>query len=100
MTEARIDDLLDGLVPPFEPRPDGWDDVLARARGTRRRYVLAAAAAAALLIVPTAVALRGEITNLTGLDDPYEAPEQPDVVIPTHELTLAESVEKLWQALH
>jgi hypothetical protein len=64
MTEARIDDLLDGLVTPFEPRPDGWDDVLARAGRTRRRYVLVAAAAVALLIVPTAVALRGEITNL------------------------------------
>lgn len=64
MTEARIDDLLDGLVPPFEPRPDGWDDVLARAGRTRRRYVLVAAAAVALLVVPTAVALRGEITSL------------------------------------
>ena len=42
---------------------------------------------------------RGEITNLTGVDDPYEAPEQPDVVIPTHELTLEQSVEMLWQAL-
>jgi adenylylsulfate kinase len=42
---------------------------------------------------------RGEITNLTGVDDPYEPPERPDVVIPTHELSLDESVEKLWQAL-
>jgi hypothetical protein len=64
MTEARIDDLLDYLVPPFEPRPDGWEDVLARAGRTRRRYFLVAAAAAlALLVVPTAVALHGEITS-------------------------------------
>ncbi len=43
---------------------------------------------------------RGEITSLTGVDDPYEAPERPEVVIPTHEMTLDESVEKLWRALH
>jgi hypothetical protein len=59
-----IDHLLDELVEPFELRPDGWDDVLARSRRARRRYVLAVAAAAALLLVPTAVALRGEITGL------------------------------------
>lgn len=64
MTEARIDDLLDRLVAPFEPRPDGWDDVLARAGRARRRYALVAAAAFALLLVPTAVALRGEVTSL------------------------------------
>ena len=39
MTDTRIDDLLDEYVPTFEPRPDGWDDVLARAHTTRRRYV-------------------------------------------------------------
>jgi hypothetical protein len=63
MTEARLDDLLDELVAPFETRPDGWTDVLTRARRTRRRYAVAAAAAVALLIVP-AVALSGEIASL------------------------------------
>jgi hypothetical protein len=64
MTEARIDQLLDGLVAPFPPDHDGWNDVLARASRSRSRYILVAAAAAALLIVPAAVALRGEITNV------------------------------------
>jgi len=64
MSEARIDHLLDELVEPFESRSDGWDDVLSRASRTRSRYILVAAAAAALLLVPTAVALRGEITGL------------------------------------
>jgi hypothetical protein len=64
MSEARIDDLLDELVAPFGARADGWDDVLSRARRTRRRYAVIAATAAALLLVPTAVALRGEITGL------------------------------------
>jgi hypothetical protein len=38
--------------------------VLARARRTRRHYALAGAALVALLLVPTAVALRGQIADL------------------------------------
>ena len=64
MTDTHIDDLLDELVPAFEPRTDGWEDVLARAHTTRRRYALLAVAALALLLVPTAVALRGRIADL------------------------------------
>lgn len=64
MTESRIDELLDEHVPPFEPTSEGWEDVLARARTTRRRYAVLAVAALALLLVPTAVALRGEIADL------------------------------------
>jgi hypothetical protein len=64
MTETRIDELLDDYVPAFEPRSDGWEDVLARVRTTRRRYAAVAVMALALLLVPTAVALRGQITDL------------------------------------
>jgi hypothetical protein len=64
MSEAAIDDLLERHVAPFEPRTDGWDDVLARARRTRRHYALLGVALAALLLVPTAVALRGQIVDL------------------------------------
>jgi hypothetical protein len=64
MSEAPINDLLEEHVAPFEPRADGWDDVLARARRTRRRYAAIGAALVALLLVPTAVALRGQITDL------------------------------------
>jgi hypothetical protein len=64
MTESRIDELLDEHVSAFEPRSGGWDDVLARARTTRRRYAAFAVAALALLLVPTAVALRGQIADL------------------------------------
>jgi hypothetical protein len=64
MTEAPIDDLLEEHMPPFELRPGGWDDVMGRARRTRRRYALGAAAVAALVLVPTSVALRGEIADL------------------------------------
>ena len=64
MTESRIDDLLDERVPPFETRSDGWEDVLARAHVTRRRYAALAVSSLALLLVPTAVALRGQIVGL------------------------------------
>ncbi len=37
----------------------------------------------------------GEMTGLTGVDSPYEAPTAPDVVVPTHEQTLEQSVEQL-----
>ena len=43
---------------------------------------------------------RGELSGLTGVDDPYEAPESPDVVLPTHELPLDACVERLWTAVH
>jgi adenylylsulfate kinase len=42
----------------------------------------------------------GEVTGLTGIDDPYEAPLNPELVVPTHTQTLDESVEAVWQALH
>jgi adenylylsulfate kinase len=41
----------------------------------------------------------GEIVGFTGVDDPYEPPLAPEVTIPTHELSLDESVELVWQAL-
>lgn len=64
MSDARIDDLLDGLVAPFDERADGWADVMSRAHRTRRRYALLAAASLALLLVPTGLALRGSIEDL------------------------------------
>ena len=41
----------------------------------------------------------GELSGLTGVDDPYEPPLNPEVVVPTHEQTLEESVETVWRAL-
>ncbi len=42
----------------------------------------------------------GKLTGLTGVDDPYEAPLNPDITLDTSDMTLDESVEVLWQALH
>jgi adenylylsulfate kinase len=42
----------------------------------------------------------GDLTGLTGIDDPYEPPINPELVVPTHIQTLEESVEAVWQALH
>ncbi len=42
-----------------------------------------------------AKALRGEIKHFTGVSDPYEPPEAPDLVLDTVENSLEENVEKL-----
>lgn len=41
----------------------------------------------------------GEIKNFTGIDDPFEAPQEPELRLPTHELAIEESVAKLVEAL-
>jgi adenylylsulfate kinase len=42
----------------------------------------------------------GEVTGMTGVDDPYEPPLAPELEIPAHLRTLEESVETVWNALH
>jgi adenylylsulfate kinase len=46
-----------------------------------------------------AKARAGELSNMTGVDDPYEPPLHPEVVVPTHEQSIDESVELVWRAL-
>ena len=50
MTDAYLDSLLDELVT-AEPR-ERWNDVLGRARSSRRRYAAIVATVAALVLVP------------------------------------------------
>ena len=40
-------------------------------------------------------ALAGEITGFTGVDDPYEEPEQPELVLDTDKETVEESATKV-----
>jgi adenylylsulfate kinase len=42
----------------------------------------------------------GEVTGMTGVDDPYETPLAPELEIPAHLQTPEESVESVWNALH
>lgn len=44
-------------------------------------------------------ALAGEIRNFTGLDAPFEAPENADIEIKTDEMTIEASVEQIFQEL-
>jgi adenylyl-sulfate kinase len=37
----------------------------------------------------------GEVKNFTGIDSPYEAPQYSDVHIPTHKLSIDQSIETL-----
>jgi adenylyl-sulfate kinase len=46
-----------------------------------------------------AKALRGEIAGFTGITDPYEAPENPDVVVDSEEETVEVSVAKIMDGL-
>ncbi len=41
----------------------------------------------------------GEIKGFTGIDDPYEEPSKAEIVLPTHELSVEESVLKLLEEL-
>lgn len=44
-------------------------------------------------------ALRGEIKNFTGIDDPYEEPENPDVLLHTDRESPAECAQRILQRL-
>ncbi|MFC3914850.1 adenylyl-sulfate kinase [Pseudaeromonas sharmana] len=41
----------------------------------------------------------GEIRNFTGIDDPYEAPLQPEIRVLNHDLAIEQAVSQLLQAL-
>lgn len=45
-------------------------------------------------------ALAGEIPHFTGVTDPYEAPENPDLVIRSDREPVQESIERVWTLLH
>ena len=44
-------------------------------------------------------ALAGEIKNFTGVNDPYEEPDNPELIIETDKETIEESVEKVLKKL-
>jgi adenylylsulfate kinase len=41
----------------------------------------------------------GKIKNFTGIDDPYEEPEQPELVVETDKETLEESLARIFAKL-
>jgi adenylylsulfate kinase len=41
----------------------------------------------------------GEIKNFTGIDSPYEKPINPDVIIPTHQLSVEDSLDLLLKSI-
>jgi adenylylsulfate kinase len=41
----------------------------------------------------------GTMTGLTGVDDPYEEPSAPEVVVASHQVTVDDAVELIWRAL-
>lgn len=43
--------------------------------------------------------LSGELQNFTGISDPYEVPESPDLMIDTESVSAAEAAENIYQLL-
>jgi adenylylsulfate kinase len=41
----------------------------------------------------------GALRGLTGVDDPYEPPLRPEVIVPTHLQTVEESLDTIWKAI-
>ena len=41
----------------------------------------------------------GEIANFPGVSAPYDPPENPDLVLPTHELSIAQCIDRLVELL-
>lgn len=46
-----------------------------------------------------AKARAGEISNFTGISSPFEEPENPDVKVPTHQLSIEEGVELILKTI-
>jgi adenylylsulfate kinase len=46
-----------------------------------------------------AKARRGEIKDFTGIDSPYEAPEQPEITLHSYQVTVEEAVEQVFAYL-
>lgn len=46
-----------------------------------------------------AKALRGEIENFTGISDPYEPPERPEILLMTDHQTPEQSIAQVWAYL-
>lgn len=44
-------------------------------------------------------ARRGDLPHFTGIDSPYEIPEKPELIVPTHELTLEQCVAKVLEKI-
>jgi adenylyl-sulfate kinase len=44
-------------------------------------------------------ALAGEIKNFTGIDDPYEPPSKPEVMVETDKETIEESTKKIFKTM-
>ncbi len=43
---------------------------------------------------------QGNLHGLTGMDDPYEPPDCPDLVLPTDTMTISEAVDAVMAMLH
>jgi adenylylsulfate kinase len=91
------------ICPVIAPYRDARDDVRAKHEG---RFIEVHVATPVELCSERDVKglyakqREGKLTGLTGVDDPYEAPLNPEIRIDTSGRELDDTVEELWQALH
>ncbi|WP_236654519.1 adenylyl-sulfate kinase [Streptacidiphilus anmyonensis] len=89
------------LVPAIAPYADSRHAVRERHAATRTPYLEVHVATPASTCSERDVKglyakqAAGELTGLTGVDDPYEAPQTPDLRIPAHEQSVDESATTL-----
>jgi adenylylsulfate kinase len=89
------------LVPVIAPYADSREAVRKRHEGSRTPYLEVHVATPVEVCSARDVKglyakqAAGEIAGLTGVDDPYEAPEEPDLRIETHTRTVQESAAAL-----
>ncbi|MER7027837.1 MULTISPECIES: adenylyl-sulfate kinase [Streptomyces] len=89
------------LVPVIAPYADSREAVRKRHEGSRTPYLEVHVATPVEVCSERDVKglyakqAAGQIAGLTGVDDPYEAPEKPDLRIETHHRTVQESAAAL-----
>ncbi|WP_046496860.1 adenylyl-sulfate kinase [Streptomyces odonnellii] len=101
VAELLASNGVKALVPVIAPYADSREAVRKRHQAEDTRYLeVHVAAPVAVCSVRDVKGLyakqaAGEISGLTGVDDPYEAPESPDLRIDSHAQSVAESAAAL-----
>jgi adenylylsulfate kinase-like enzyme len=89
--------VIVGLISPFKKERD-WARSLFKDNQFKEIYISTSLKECEQRDVPRVLyekARRGEVKDFTGIDSPYEAPENPDVIIDTENRTVDECVHMI-----
>ncbi|GAA0371430.1 adenylyl-sulfate kinase [Streptomyces blastmyceticus] len=105
ISEVLARNGVKSIVPVIAPYADSREAVRKRHEGSDTAYLEVHVATPVEVCSERdvkglyALQAAGEISGLTGVDDPYEAPESPDLRIESHTQTVAESAAALYSLL-